>query len=80
MITPPEKTAASILILLAAAREVGVGRIYKAGSAWGVAALAYGTESIRSVDVIAGPGNIYVALAKKIVSGEVGIDMIAGPE
>ncbi|MDA8308881.1 MAG: histidinol dehydrogenase, partial [Deltaproteobacteria bacterium] len=47
--------------------------------AWGVAALAYGTESIPPVDVIAGPGNIYVALAKKLLSGEVGIDMIAGP-
>lgn len=79
MITPPRKDGSVNPFLLAAAREVGVGRIYKAGSAWGVAALAYGTESIRSVDVIAGPGNIYVALAKKILSGEVGIDMIAGP-
>ncbi len=49
------------------------------GSAWAIAALAYGTESIPKVDVIAGPGNIYVTLAKKIVAGSVGIDMIAGP-
>ncbi|MDR3554215.1 MAG: histidinol dehydrogenase [Syntrophobacteraceae bacterium] len=79
LITPPRKDGSINPFLLAAAREVGVGRIYRAGSAWGVAALAYGTESIRSVDVIAGPGNIYVALAKKLLSGEVGIDMIAGP-
>ncbi len=53
--------------------------IYKAGSAWGIAALAYGTETVRQVDVIVGPGNIYVTLAKQLVSGTVGIDMIAGP-
>jgi histidinol dehydrogenase len=79
LITPPRKDGSINPFLLAAAREVGVNRIYRAGSAWGVAALAYGTESIPSVDVIAGPGNIYVALAKKLLSGEVGIDMIAGP-
>ena len=79
LITPPRKDGSINPFLLAAAHEVGVGRIYRAGSAWGVAALAYGTESIGSVDVIAGPGNIYVALAKKLLSGEVGIDMIAGP-
>jgi histidinol dehydrogenase len=58
---------------------VGVHRIHKIGSAWAVAALAYGTESVGRADVIVGPGNIYVALAKKLVSGEVGIDMLAGP-
>ncbi|MDR3568073.1 MAG: histidinol dehydrogenase [Syntrophobacteraceae bacterium] len=79
LITPPRKDGSINPFLLAAAREVGVGRIYRAGSAWGVAALAYGTETIGPVDVIAGPGNIYVALAKKLLSGEVGIDMIAGP-
>jgi histidinol dehydrogenase len=79
MITPPRKDGGINPYLLAAAREVGVGRIYRAGSAWGIAALAYGTESIEPVDVIVGPGNMYVALAKKLVSGEVRIDMIAGP-
>jgi histidinol dehydrogenase len=64
---------------LVAAKKVGIKDIYKVGSAWAIAALAYGTETIPKVDVIAGPGNIYVTLAKKIVSGTVGIDMIAGP-
>ncbi len=79
MVTPPRKDGSINPYLLAAAREVGVNRIYRAGSAWGIAALAYGTQAIAPVDVIVGPGNIYVALAKKFVSGEVGIDMIAGP-
>ena len=79
MTTPPRRDGSVNPYLLAAAREVEVGRIYRAGSAWGIAALAYGTESIPSVDVIVGPGNIYVALAKKLLSGEVGIDMVAGP-
>ena len=79
MVTPPRNDGSINPYLLAAAREVGVSRIYKAGSAWGIAALAYGTDSIPCVDVIVGPGNIYVALAKKLLSGEVGIDMIAGP-
>jgi histidinol dehydrogenase len=65
--------------LLVAAQKAGVHEIYKVGSAWGVAALAYGTRTIPKVNVIVGPGNIYVTLAKKLVSGEVGIDMIAGP-
>ena len=65
--------------LLVAAKKVGIKDIYKIGSAWAIAALAYGTETIPKVDVIAGPGNIFVTLAKKIVSGTVGIDMIAGP-
>jgi histidinol dehydrogenase len=79
MTTPPRKDGSVNPYLLAAAFEVGVGRIYRAGSAWGIAALACGTESIPSVDVIVGPGNIYVALAKRLLFGEVGIDMIAGP-
>lgn len=79
MVTPPRRDGSINPFLLAAAREAGVKRIHRLGSAWGIAALAYGTESVAPVDVIAGPGNIYVALAKKLVSGEVGIDMIAGP-
>jgi histidinol dehydrogenase len=76
----PSTTAGTVNpYLLVAAKKVGVAEIYKVGSAWAVAALAYGTESIPKVDVIAGPGNIYVTLAKKMVSGTVGIDMIAGP-
>jgi len=65
--------------LLVAANKAGIKDIYKVGSAWAIAALAYGTATIPKVNVIAGPGNIYVTLAKKIVSGTVGIDMIAGP-
>ena len=79
LVTPPRSDGSINPYLLAAAREVGVSRIHRAGSAWGIAALAYGTQSIPPVDVIVGPGNIYVALAKKLVSGTVGIDMIAGP-
>lgn len=79
IITPPRKDGTVNPFLLAAAREVGVSRIHKLGSAWGIAALVYGTESVQKVDVVVGPGNIYVALAKKLVSGEVGIDLLAGP-
>ena len=64
---------------LVAACEAGVDQIYKAGGAQAIAALAYGTESIPKVDKIVGPGNIFVALAKKAVNGYVGIDSIAGP-
>jgi len=77
--TPPTRSGKVNPYLLAAARTVGVETIFKAGSAWGIAALAYGTETVPRVDVIVGPGNIYVTLAKKLVSGTVGIDMIAGP-
>lgn len=66
-------------LVLAAAKRAGIGEIYKIGGAQAVAALAYGTATIRSVDVIVGPGNAYVAAAKKQVFGRVGIDMIAGP-
>jgi histidinol dehydrogenase len=79
MTTPPTRTGGVNPHLLVAARKAGVDVVYKAGSAWAVAALAYGTETIGKVDVIVGPGNIYVTLAKKMVSGVVGIDMIAGP-
>ncbi|GLI36403.1 MAG: histidinol dehydrogenase [Deltaproteobacteria bacterium] len=77
--TPPRKDGTINPYLLVAAKEVGVTRIHKMGSAWGIAALAYGTASVQRVDVVVGPGNIYVALAKKLVSGEVGIDLLAGP-
>jgi histidinol dehydrogenase len=79
MVTPSTREGGVNPYLLAAAKKVGIKDIYKVGSAWAVAALAYGTETIPKVDVIVGPGNIYVTLAKKIVSGTVGIDMIAGP-
>jgi len=79
MTTPPQKNGTLNPYLLVAAKKVGVNHIYKAGSAWAIAALAYGTATIPKVDVIAGPGNIYVTIAKKIVAGTVGIDMIAGP-
>jgi histidinol dehydrogenase len=79
MVSPSTRTGAVNPHLLVAAKKVGIKDIYKVGSAWAIAALAYGTETIPRVDVIAGPGNIYVTLAKKIVSGTVGIDMIAGP-
>lgn len=70
------KVASAVIV---AAKECGVTKLFKAGGAQAVAALAYGTQSIPKVDVIAGPGNIYVTLAKKEVYGEVGIDMLAGP-
>ncbi len=79
MVTPPMADGTINPHLLAAARRVGVTEIYKTGSAWAIAALACGTRTIVPVDVIVGPGNIYVTLAKKIVSAFVGIDMIAGP-
>ena len=77
--TPPKKDGSIDPHLLMAAKKVGIDTVYKAGSAWAIAAFSYGTKSIQKVDVIVGPGNIYVTLAKKIVSGTVGIDMIAGP-
>jgi histidinol dehydrogenase len=79
MVTPPTRDGGVSPHLLVAADKVGIDAIYKVGSAWSIAALAYGTESIPAVDVIVGPGNIYVTLAKKLVHGTVGIDMIAGP-
>jgi len=79
MMTPPTRAGEINPHLLTAAKKVGVDAVYKVGSAWAIAALAYGTETIPKVDVIVGPGNIYVTIAKKIVAGTVGIDMIAGP-
>ena len=79
MVTPPTKDGTINPHLLAAAKKLGIDAVYKVGSAWAIAALAYGTATIPKVDVIVGPGNIYVTLAKKIVAGTVGIDMIAGP-
>jgi histidinol dehydrogenase len=77
--TPPTKDGGVSPYLLVAARKTGVDVVYKMGSAWAIAGLAYGTQTIKKVDVIVGPGNIYVTLAKKMVAGIVGIDMIAGP-
>ncbi|MFW8619116.1 histidinol dehydrogenase [Enterococcus innesii] len=79
MITPTDSQGKVPAAILAAAYVAGVDEIYKVGGAHGVAALAYGTETIPKVDKIVGPGNIYVATAKKMVYGEVDIDMIAGP-
>ncbi len=79
MITPPDKDGKVSDIILTAAKIAGITEIYKVGGAQGIGALAYGTETIQPVSKIVGPGNIYVALAKKEVFGTVGIDMIAGP-
>jgi histidinol dehydrogenase len=80
MVSPPDKETGKLPpAVLVAAKEAGVKEIYKVGGAQAIAALAYGTESIQSVDKITGPGNIFVALAKKEVFGDVDIDMIAGP-
>ena len=79
MVTPPKKDGKITPVILAAAKIAGVDRIFKVGGAQAVAALAYGTESIPRVDKIVGPGNAFVAEAKKQVFGKVSIDMIAGP-
>ena len=79
MVTPPGKDGRVNPVILAAAYVAGIDRIFKVGGAQAVAALAYGTESIPKVDKIVGPGNAYVAEAKKQVFGTVSIDMIAGP-
>lgn len=79
MVTPPGKDGKVNPNTLVAANEAGVDVIYKVGGAQAIAALAYGTESITKVDKIVGPGNIYVALAKKAVFGYVSIDSVAGP-
>ena len=79
MTTPPGKDGKVYPSTLVAAREAGVDKIYKVGGAQAIAALAFGTESIPKVDKIVGPGNIFVALAKKAVFGYVSIDSIAGP-
>lgn len=79
MITPPSKDGGLHPNIAAAAMIAGVSELYIVGGAQGIAALAYGTESIQKVDKIVGPGNIFVATAKKLVYGIVDIDMIAGP-
>ncbi len=79
ILVTPAKDGKLNPLILAAAKLGGISRIFKIGGAQAVAALAYGTESIPSVDKIVGPGNVYVAAAKKMVYGQVGIDMIAGP-
>ena len=79
MVTPPGRDGKVNPVILAAAKIAGVDRIFKGGGAQAVAALAYGTESVPKVDKIVGPGNAFVAEAKKQVFGKVAIDMIAGP-
>ncbi|AEG59564.1 histidinol dehydrogenase [Desulforamulus ruminis] len=79
MVTPPGADGKLNPYTLVAAREAGVDEIYKAGGAQAIAALAYGTETIAPVDKITGPGNIFVTLAKRMVYGQVDIDMLAGP-
>jgi histidinol dehydrogenase len=79
MITPPNEKGGVNPVLLAAAKIANITEVYKIGGAQGIAALTYGTKTIPKVDKIVGPGNIYVAIAKKQVQGLVGIDMIAGP-
>lgn len=79
MVTPPGRDGKVNPNTLVAAKEAGVDVIYKVGGAQAIAALAYGTETIKKVDKIVGPGNIYVALAKKAVFGYVSIDSVAGP-
>lgn len=79
MVTPPNAQGKVYYNTLVAANEAGVTEIYKVGGAQAIAALAYGTKSIKKVDKVVGPGNIYVALAKKAVYGHVSIDSIAGP-
>ena len=79
MVTPPQKDGNPNPDILAAAKIAGVDRVFLMGGAQAVAALAYGTETVPKVDKIVGPGNIYVATAKKLLYGTVDIDMIAGP-
>ncbi len=78
-VTPPTKDGSLDSAILEACRVAGVTEIYAVGGAQAVGALAYGTETIKPVDKITGPGNAFVAAAKKLVSGDVGIDMVAGP-
>ena len=79
MVVPPDADGRVNPYTLAAAAEIGLEEIYKVGGAQAIAALAYGTDTIPRVDKITGPGNAYVTAAKKLVMGEVGIDMLAGP-
>jgi histidinol dehydrogenase len=79
MVSPPRKDGTLNPYLLATAALLGIKDVFAVGSAWAIGALAYGTASIPACDVIAGPGNIFVATAKALLVGQVGIDMIAGP-
>lgn len=79
MCTPPSQDGSINPAILVAAREAGVDEVYRAGGAQAVAAMAYGTQTIPSVDKICGPGNVYVATAKRLVFGDCDIDMFAGP-
>ena len=79
MVSPAQSNGEINTIVLAAAHLVGVTKLFRIGGAQSIGALAYGTETVKSVDVITGPGNIYVTLAKKSVYGQVGIDSLAGP-
>ncbi|HEY5540650.1 MAG TPA: histidinol dehydrogenase, partial [Coriobacteriia bacterium] len=79
MVVPPTADGSVNPYTLAAAAEAGIDEIYKVGGAQAIAALAYGTDSIPRVDKVVGPGNAYVTAAKKLVMGDVGIDMLAGP-
>ncbi|MEJ5251606.1 MAG: histidinol dehydrogenase [Chthonomonadetes bacterium] len=77
--TPPRKDGTVHPLVLLAAQEAGVHRVFKVGGAQAIAAMAYGTQTVPAVDKVVGPGNIYVTVAKKLVYGQVGIDMLAGP-
>ncbi|MGN1478188.1 MAG: histidinol dehydrogenase [Acutalibacteraceae bacterium] len=79
MVTPPDKNGCVPTAILAAAKVAGVDRIFKTGGAQAIAALAFGTESVPKVDKVVGPGNVFVATAKRMLYGIVDIDMIAGP-
>ncbi|QGT98817.1 Histidinol dehydrogenase [Candidatus Syntrophocurvum alkaliphilum] len=79
MVTPPGKDGKLNPYTLVAAAELGISEIYKMGGAHSVFALAWGTETVEKVDLISGPGNIYVTIAKKMVYGDIDIDMLAGP-
>ena len=79
LVTPPKSDGSLNAHILAAAYLLDIPKVYRVGGPWAIAAMAYGTKEIPRVDVIAGPGNIYVTTAKKLVQGKVGIDMIAGP-
>jgi len=79
IVTPPREDGSINPHLLAAAHLLNITEVYRIGGPWAIGALAYGTKSIKPVNVITGPGNAYVTMAKKIVQGHVGIDMLAGP-
>lgn len=79
VVSPPGPDGTVNHYILAAAHELGLVEVYACGSAWAVAALAYGADSLAPVDLVAGPGNIWVTTAKKLLLGKVGIDMLAGP-